>query len=92
MNKLITYGKQFIDKKDVIAVSKSLSDDKITTGKQVNLFENKLKKYFKSKYAAVCNSGTSALFLALLSIDIKKMTKLLCQQLILYHLIIYVNF
>ena len=43
MNKLITYGKQFIDKKDVIAVSKSLSDDKITTGKQVNLFENKLK-------------------------------------------------
>ena len=76
MNKLITYGKQFIDKKDVIAVSKSLSDDKITTGKQVNLFENKLKKYFKSKYAAVCNSGTSALFLALLSIDIKKNDKI----------------
>lgn len=77
MTKLITYGRQFIDKKDVIAVSRSLSDDKITTGKKIDIFENRLKKYFKSKYAAVCNSGTSALFLALLSIDIKKNDKII---------------
>lgn len=72
MNKIIPYGKQYIDKKDISAVVKSLKQDKITTGKNVDLFENKLKNFLRSKYVISCNSGTSALLLSLLSIEIKK--------------------
>ena len=58
MNKIIPYGKQYIDKKDISAVVKSLKQDKITTGKNVDLFENKLKNFLRSKYVISCNSGT----------------------------------
>lgn len=70
--KIIPYGKQFINNDDVKAVSRALKNKIITTGKIVQKFENALKKYFKARYASVCNSGTSALCLAMLSIGIKK--------------------
>lgn len=70
--KFIPYGRQFIDKKDRKVVSKSLSNELITTGPFVKKFEQDLKKYFESKYTYVCNSGTSAIHLALLSIGLKK--------------------
>ena len=41
-------------------------------GKQNNIFENKLKKFFNMKYAIGVNSGTDALKIALKAIDIKK--------------------
>lgn len=72
MNKTIPYGKQYIDKKDIINFSNSLKKEKITTGPLVETFEIKLKNYLKSKYALVCNSGTSAIFLALSAIGVKK--------------------
>ena len=68
----IPYGRQSINKPDLAEVSKALKNDKITTGKIIVQFEQKLKKYFNSKYVSTCNSGTSALFLALLSIGVKK--------------------
>ena len=68
----IPYGRQSISKSDLAEVSKALKNDKITTGKIVVQFEKKLKKYLNCKYVTTCNSGTSALFLALLSIEIKK--------------------
>lgn len=70
--RLIPYGKQFIDKKDKLSVLESLSSDLITTGPYVKKLENKLKKYLNCKYSHVCNSGTSALHLAMLSIGLKK--------------------
>ena len=70
--KLIPYGKQFIDKKDKKIVLNSLSNDLITTGPYVQKFEKELKKYFKSKFSYVCSSGTSAIHLALLSINVKE--------------------
>lgn len=72
MRKIIPYGKQYIDKKDIINFSNSLKKEKITTGPYVEIFEKKIKNYFKSKYALVCNSGTSAIFLALSAIGVKK--------------------
>ena len=50
----------------------SLSQSIITQGAKVKEFEKKISQYVKSKYASVCNSGTSALFLALNAISIKK--------------------
>ncbi len=70
--KFIPYGKQSINSKDLLLVSKSLKQELITTGNFVNNFENKLRKYFSSKYAISCTSGTAALHIALKSIDIKK--------------------
>lgn len=70
--KHIPYGRQFIDNKDIKLVTKSLSNDLITTGPFVKKFEINLKKYLNCKYSYVCNSGTSAIHLALLSLDLKK--------------------
>lgn len=71
MNK-INYGRQYIDSKDIQAVSKILKQDKITTGIQVEKFEKLINQYLKCRYSTTCNSGTSALFLAMQSIGLKK--------------------
>ncbi len=70
--KVIPYGKQFIDQHDKDVVKKSLDENLITTGNFVNIFEKKIKNYLKVKYAVSCSSGTSALHLAMLSINLKK--------------------
>ena len=70
--KIIPYGKQFIDKKDIASVLEALKKDIITTGSTVEKFENALGDYFNVKYVSVCNSGTSALFLSMLAIGLKK--------------------
>ena len=70
--KYIPYGKQLIDKKDKRLVLSSLSNDLITTGPFVDKFEQKLKGYFKCKYSFVCSSGTAAIHLAMLSINLMK--------------------
>jgi dTDP-4-amino-4,6-dideoxygalactose transaminase len=43
--KTINYGRQFIDNRDFNSIKKSLGEEKITTGKFVNLFEKNLRKY-----------------------------------------------
>ena len=70
--KFIPYGRQFIDKKDKLLVLNSLSNDLITTGPYVKKLENELGKYLKCKYSYVCSSGTAAIHLAMLSINLKK--------------------
>ena len=68
----IPYNRQFISSSDVKAVSSSLKMNLITTGPYVSKFENNLKKRLSVKYAVSCNSGTAALHLALMSINLKK--------------------
>jgi UDP-4-amino-4,6-dideoxy-L-N-acetyl-beta-L-altrosamine transaminase len=68
----IPYGKQNINSSDLKEVTKALKDPIITTGKKVLEFEKKLQKYFNCKFATTCNSGTSALYLACLSINLNK--------------------
>ena len=46
----IPYGKQFIDKKDIVEVVKSLKGKFITTGRYVKKFEDSIKKKFNSKF------------------------------------------
>ena len=70
--KIIPYGRQYIDHKDIKSVSRVLNGELITTGSQIDKFENKIKKFLNCKYSITCNSGTSALFLAFISIDIKR--------------------
>jgi dTDP-4-amino-4,6-dideoxygalactose transaminase len=68
----IPYGRQFIDNADKKSVLNSLSNDLITTGPFVEKFEKELKKYLNCKYSYVCSSGTAAIHLAMLSINLKK--------------------
>ena len=70
--KIIPYGRQYIDINDIKLVSKALKEDLITTGHYVKKFENKVSQFLKVKYTATCNSGTSALHLAFLAINLKK--------------------
>ena len=77
--KNINYGRQFIDNKDINEVKKSLKLNLITTGSYVKKFEKFNSKKLKVKYAVSCTSGTAALHLAFLAIDLKKMMLSLCQ-------------
>ena len=70
--KFIPYGRQYIDSQDIKFVSQSLKKKLITTGEYVKKFENKIEKFLKVKFAISCNSGTSALHLAFMAIDLKK--------------------
>jgi dTDP-4-amino-4,6-dideoxygalactose transaminase len=70
--RIIPYGRQHIDSQDIRLVSKALKQDLITTGDYVKKFENKTSKLLGAKYTLSCNSGTSGLHLALVSIDFKK--------------------
>jgi len=72
MKKIIPYGRQFISREDIRYVSRSLKKDMITSGNEVLKFEKEIQKYLKCRYSTACSSGTSALFLSLLSIGIKK--------------------
>ena len=67
----ISYGKNVYDNKEINAVLKTLKKS-TQMGKNVDLFEKKIAKYFSKKYALMVNSGTSALILALKVLDLPK--------------------
>ena len=68
----IPYGRHFLDINDKKSVSESLSSKSISNGDYVKKFESNVTKYCKSNYGLSCNSGTSALLLAFLAINLKK--------------------
>jgi UDP-4-amino-4,6-dideoxy-N-acetyl-beta-L-altrosamine transaminase len=70
--KFIPYGHQWIDEDDIEEVAKVLRSDWITTGPKIEEFENTLCRYIGCKYAVAVNSGTSALDIAVQSLDIPK--------------------
>jgi len=72
MKKKINYGSQFIDLNDINSVKTSLTNELITSGNLVKKFEDKISNYTKAKFSITCNNGTSAIYLALKSIDLKK--------------------
>ena len=57
------YNKQNIQSKDISSVVKALKSERITQGKLVTLFENKIKNYFGSKYSLTVSNATSAFYL-----------------------------
>ena len=69
---MIPYSRQSIDKNDISHINKVLKSDIISRGKNIDKFEKLLKKKFNSKYCAVINNGTNALFLACKAVGLKK--------------------
>ena len=76
-NSFIPYGRQFIDNTDIKSVNKALKNNLITTGSSVQNFEKSVKKYLNSRFVLSCNSGTSALNLAMLAMNIKPSDKII---------------
>ncbi len=64
MKKIIPYGRQWIDEKDIQEVVKVLRTDWITQGPKIEEFEKEIAKYCNVKYAVAVSSGTAALHAA----------------------------
>ena len=69
---MIPYSRQKIFKEDIDIVKKVLKSNFLTTGPQVDLFEEELQKKFKSKYVTCVNSATSGLHLACIALGLKE--------------------
>ena len=69
---MINYGRHFIDREDTKSVISTLKSNFLTQGPKIIQFEDKLKYFCGAKYASAVSSGTAALHLALLALDVKK--------------------
>jgi len=68
----IPYGTQWIDDDDINEVVKVLKSDWITTGPKIKEFEDALCSYIGCRHCVAVNSGTSALDIAVQSLDLPK--------------------
>ena len=68
----IPYGTQWIDEDDINEVVTVLRSDWITTGPKIDEFEKALCGYIGCDYAVAVNSGTSALDIAVQSLDLPR--------------------
>lgn len=75
--KIISYGKQFINLSDINSVVKVLKSDFITQGPSIIEFEKKFANYVNAKYAVVFSSGTSALYAAVSSLNLDSNSNIL---------------
>lgn len=66
----IPYGMHCIDEEDINEVVNVLRSSWITTGPKIKEFEDALRAYIGCRYCTVVNSGTSALDIAVQSLDI----------------------
>lgn len=67
---MIPYGKQSISEADIQAVVSVLRSDWLTQGPAVPAFEKAVAEYCGAEHAVAANSGTSALHLACLALDV----------------------
>jgi UDP-4-amino-4,6-dideoxy-N-acetyl-beta-L-altrosamine transaminase len=66
----IPYGMHWIDEEDINEVANVLRSNWITTGPKIKEFEDALCAYIGCKYCVAVNSGTSALDIAVQSLDL----------------------
>jgi len=69
-SRMIPYGRQSIDEKDVAAVCSVLRSDRLTTGPKVDEFEKAAADYVGAKHAVAVTNGTAALHCAMHAIGI----------------------
>lgn len=69
---MITHSKPTMDQGDIKAVSEVLDSGQVAQGPMVDKFEKELSKFIGMRGGIATNSGTSALHLALLALDIKE--------------------
>ena len=62
----------YVDSKDITEIKKAASAPFLTNGPKLDVFEQKFKKFTKSKYAVGVSNATAALYLSLKALGIKK--------------------
>ena len=67
---MIPYSRQAIDEEDIQAVVDVLRSDFLTQGSVVSSFENELCRYTGARHAIASTSGTTALHLAMLALEV----------------------
>jgi len=67
-----SYGKQWIDQDDIEAVVETLKSDFLTQGPKVKEFEDAICKYTGAKYCVAVSNGTTALHIAIASLETEK--------------------
>ncbi|HNB26559.1 MAG TPA: UDP-4-amino-4,6-dideoxy-N-acetyl-beta-L-altrosamine transaminase [Alphaproteobacteria bacterium] len=67
----LPYGRQSIDADDLAAVSEALRGDYLTTGPTIGKFEAAFAEFVGARHAIASNSGTAALHLACMALDLK---------------------
>ncbi|MQX38447.1 UDP-4-amino-4,6-dideoxy-N-acetyl-beta-L-altrosamine transaminase [Roseospira navarrensis] len=67
---MIPYGRQSIDADDIAAVVAVLQGDRLTDGPAVERFEAALAEATGAPHVVACNSGTAALHLAAMALDL----------------------
>src|ERR1700761_3995235 len=68
--RFLPYGRQDIDAADLAAVAEALQSDYLTTGPAVGVFETEFAAVVGARYAVASNSGTAALHLACMALDL----------------------
>ncbi|NJO53475.1 MAG: UDP-4-amino-4,6-dideoxy-N-acetyl-beta-L-altrosamine transaminase [Bacteroidales bacterium] len=68
--RFLPYGRQTIDDDDIAAVAAALQSEYLTTGPAVAEFERAFAEATGAVCAVACNSGTAALHLAALTLDL----------------------
>jgi len=64
-DKILPYGRQWIDEEDIKAVVEILRSDWLTTGPMVEAFEEAVGRFVGAKYGVAVSSGTAALHAAM---------------------------
>lgn len=67
----LPYGRQTIEDDDIAAVAGALRSDFLTTGPRVEAFEAAFADVAGARFAIACSSGTAALHLAMLALDVQ---------------------
>lgn len=70
MNKSIPIAKPIIGEDEINEAVKVLKSGELTQGRWVEQFEGDFAKFIQTKFAVATSSGTTALYLALLALDI----------------------
>jgi UDP-4-amino-4,6-dideoxy-N-acetyl-beta-L-altrosamine transaminase len=73
----LPYGRHSIDDEDIAAVERVLRSDWLTTGPEVEAFEQAFADKVGAQYALACSSGTAALHLAALALGLAKGDKVI---------------
>lgn len=68
----LPYALHWIDDEDIAEVVKVLKSDWITTGPKIREFEDSVCAYVECKYGVAVNSGTSALDIAVASLELER--------------------
>jgi len=76
-NDFLPYGRHSIDDEDIAAVERVLRSDFLTTGPEVEAFEQAFAQRVGARYAVACSSATAGLHLAALALGLGKGDKVI---------------